>query len=481
MTYNSFVNRDEEIGILSKFWESNKAELVIVWGRRRIGKTRLLLEFSKGKRSLYLYVFHASASSILGFFSKELERQLGLKFPPGYVFPDWDTFYKYLSELSRSEKIIVIIDEFQRLADSAPEAIELLQFWWDKELSKTKIKLFLVGSSIGMIEKIAISGTAPLFGRKTGILNVKSMSFFNFAKAFRMLDPIKLIELYSVFGGTPHYFIMIDPSKSVEDNIVDKIASPYSPLRDEPENILRAELRSLSLYMDILEKLSFGHASSVGEIASSLNKSRSELYPYLIKLEKMDIISRVFRPTDRNTEFKRARFKINDNFFRFWFRFIYPNYNAIEGGDTSIIIEKFKNEKNSYVSNIYEDIVRDFLMRMSSRTIRDSLGNAIKLPKILSIGSWWWKDTGIDICAVSRESIILGEVKWRDKQITKKELEDLVVHKTSIFLEKTRINRRIRYIIALKKIPRKNILDLLAEEKIYLITPEILLHEKPIY
>jgi len=266
-----------------------------------------------------------------------MEKQLNVSFPPSYVFPDWHVFFEYLAQLAKNEKLLVIIDEFQRLADTAPEAIELLQYWWDNVFKNTKIKLVLVGSSIGMIEQVALSGSGPLYGRKTGILNVKSMGFFDFIKAFKIQDAIKLIELYAVFGGTPHYFMMIEPEKSIEENIISKIASPYAPLRNELEQLLRTELRSLAAYMDILEKLARGYSVSIGEIADSLNKSRSDIYPYLIRLEKMDIITREYRPTDKGIEYRRARFKIVDNYIRFWFNFIYPNYPEIENGNIKAV------------------------------------------------------------------------------------------------------------------------------------------------
>mgnify|MGYP003873609065 CR=1 FL=1 len=475
MKADMFINREEELSYLNTVWNSNQAELIIVWGRRRIGKTRLLMEFSKNKRSLYLYVYHASSSSILNFFTKEIMRQLNVKFPTGYAFPDWNAFFEYLVQLAEEEKLLVIIDEFQRLADVSPEAIELLQYWWDKKLKRTKIKLVLVGSSIGMIEKVALSGSGPLYGRKTGLLSVKSMGFFDFIRAFNHLDTIKLIELYAIFGGTPHYFMMIDPNKSVEDNIIEKIASPYAPLRDEPEQLLRTELRSLAIYMDILEKMARGYSISVGDIASSLNKSRSEIYPYLIRLEKMDIISREYRPTDKVMEYRRARFKITDNYIRFWFNFIYPNYSEIERGNVEAVLGSYKREKNRYISHVYEEIVNEYLLRFSGRTFKDALNRVIRLPKIHKTGRWWWKDTEIDICAVAENTIILGEVKWREQSITEREINELLTRKTRIFLQRTGVEKMIEYLIATKRMPKGNVIDLIKHFRIILILPSTLI------
>lgn len=446
----SFINRESELRFLEELWESDKAELIIVWGRRRIGKTRLLMEFSKNKRSLYLYIYHAAEKSLLEFLTKEIKRQLNISFPPGYVFPNWNAFFSYLAKLSKEKRIIVIFDEFQRLIDISPTAIDLLQYWWDSELNASKIKIILVGSSIGMIERVALSGSSPLFGRKTGLMNLKSMNFFDFIKGFKAINPVKLIELYAVFGGTPHYFNMIEPEKSVEENIVEKIASPYAPLRDEPEQLLRTELRTISVYMDILEKIARRNSISVGEIASSMNKSRSETYPYLIRLEKMDIVSREYKPTEKRKEYRRARFRITDNYFRFWFNFIYPNYHEIERGNIEIVIDSYRENKNKYITFIYEDIIRDFLLRNSGKIIKDATERMIKLPEIKSVGRWWWKNTEIDVCAIGDRYVILGEVKWQDKSIIEKTIKDLVTVKTKQFIKKTDIEKPIRYLIATK-------------------------------
>ena len=470
-----FVDRSRELEALGRIWDSDRAELVIVLGRRRVGKTSLILKFAEGKRSLYLYTFHASPGSVLKYFTREISKQLGVIFPPGYALPDWDAFYGFLYELSREDKILVVIDEFQRFSETSPDAIDMLQHWWDKALNKTKIKLVLVGSSIGMIERVALSGSSPLYGRKTSILNVKPMNFFEFREAFSSLEPLKQIEFYSIFGGTPHYFNMIDPNKSVEDNIMEKVASPYAPLRDEPEQLLRTELRSISIYMDILEKIAKNHTASIGDIASSMNKSRSELYPYLLRLEKMDIITRVYRPTEKRAEYRRARFKITDNYIKFWFTYIYPNQGEIERGNTQIVLEEYLKNKEMYVSKTYEEIVNEFLERNSGKEITDALQQRIKLPKIIKTGTWWWKNIEIDVCGIGDKAIILGEVKWKEKGIEKRDIEELITTKTRAFLKKTETNKPIRYLIATKKTPKREIAKKLKEIKAITLIPETII------
>ena len=468
-----FVDRERELSYLENVWGSDRAELIVVWGRRRVGKTRLLLEFSRNKKTLYLYVFHASESAILNFFTREVGKQLGVRFPPGYVFPDWNAFYQYLYECARDEKIVVILDEFQRLSDISPEAIELLQYWWDTAFRETRIKLFLVGSSIGMVERIALSGSGPLFGRKTGSMKIKPLGFFDFIKAFNINDVEKLIELYSIFGGTPHYFIMIDTNKSVEGNIVELVAAPYAPLRDEPEQLLRTELRSLGIYMNILEKIAASRSGiTVGDIASALNKSRSELYPYLIQLEKMDIIRRERRATDVLREYRRARFRIADNFIRFWFRFVYPNYPELEIGNYNIVIDHYRQERNDFISQVFEDIVHEYILKSSGKRIVDGLNREVLIPEIYRIGRWWWKNTEIDVCALSKDIIILGEVKWRNKPITKEDILSLITEKTEIFRRRTTLDKKIVYLVASKAGIEKSAQKLLEEIPSIVITLE---------
>jgi AAA+ ATPase superfamily predicted ATPase len=207
-----FVNRKNELSILDSLYRSEKAQLIIVYGRRRVGKTSLLLEFLKGKEGLYFYIPRGGEKTILNELSKAVEHE----FFKGFRFQDFSAFLEYISKKLHEGKIVTI-DEFQRLTE-IDGALSLIQKFWDEKISKEKCMLILSGSSIGMIKKIALKGDAPLYGRRTFTINVKPLGFLELREWFSKFSPEDLVKIYAAFGGTPAYLEKINENISPEDN-----------------------------------------------------------------------------------------------------------------------------------------------------------------------------------------------------------------------------------------------------------------------
>lgn len=392
-----FVNRREELQVLEELHARGKAALVLVYGRRRVGKTRLIHEFMKDRRGLYFYVPNAEEKTILD----ELSRAVESEFFKGFKFSDFASFMEYLSEKCRFLDVIAF-DEFQRLTN-IDGAMSVVQKYWDERLSRGGCILILSGSSIGAVQKVALRGDAPLYGRRTLTLKIEPLRYLDLLEWFRRYSPEELVWVYACFGGTPAYLEHLNEDKSVEENIVENILSKRSPLHDEPEMLLMEEVRMPQRYMDILSAISRGK-NIISEIADAVGLSRENTTTYLKTLEILDLIERVTPVTE--PEAKRGIYKIKDPFFAFWFGFVRPNKRQLELGLEKNVWQNIKDEFKTHLGRVFEDICIEVLTEMAKRDL---------LPLQASkIGRWWWKEMEIDIVGLADEKALAIEAKWAE-------------------------------------------------------------------
>jgi len=393
-----FVNRKWELATLKNLYQSGKPQLVIVYGRRRTGKTRLLLEFLTEFKGLYFYTPRGGSETVLNEFSGVVED----RFFPGFRFRDFKTFLEYIFQrLSIGE--IIVLDEFQRLTE-IDGSISLIQKYWDEKCSSHKSMLILSGSSIGIIRRLALRGDAPLHGRRTFTIEVKPLKFIDLKEWFPKLSSEDLVKIYGAFGGTPAYLEKIDEKISVEENIIRLILSRGGALYDEPEHLLMEELKVPNRYMDILTAISLGK-NTLSEIADFTKINRENLTTYLETLKSMKIISREL-PVLAKT--RRSQYVILDPFFEFWFRFVRPNKTALEAGLERKVWINIREEFNTYLGKIFQKIAEEYV-------IDEVKSGNIDLEADI-IGRWWSRNEEIDIIAYSskRREGILFEVKWKE-------------------------------------------------------------------
>ena len=393
-----FVNRKRELSDLETLYENEKAQLVIVYGRRRVGKTRLLLEFLKGREGLYFYVPRGGMETKLG----ELSRAVEQDFFKGFRFQNFTAFLEYLSQ-KFEEKTVVVIDEFQRLTE-LEGAISSIQRFWDERFSNGKAVLILSGSSIGVIKKVALRGDAPLYGRRSFTIEVKPLEFIDLKDWFTNFTPEDLVKVYAAFGGTPAYLEKVDEKSTPEENIIRLILKKGGALYDEPEYLLLEEVRVPSHYMDILTAISFGKCS-LSEISDFTRIKRENLTTYLNSLEILELISREYPVL---VEKKRSRYLITDPFFEFWFRFVKPNKAILELGLEEKLWINVREDFNAYTGKVFERIAKEYVVsKIKSGEIRIDAE---------TIGKWQYGEEEIDLVVYSsRERMgIFFEVKWRE-------------------------------------------------------------------
>ncbi len=394
-----FVNRREELEELGELLKRKRAALVLLYGRRRVGKTRLIQEFLRDKRSLYFYIPNAGEGTILA----ELSHAVESEFFKGFRFADFRSFMEYLAG-KLEDGVIVAIDEFQRLT-RVDGAISMLQRYWDERASKASWFLVLSGSSMGMMRRVALSRDAPLYGRRAATLKIKPLKYLDLFKWFERYSAEELVRIYGSFGGTPAYLEHVDEGVSVDENVVEKILSKRSPLYDEPEMLLMEEVRAPQRYMDILSAIATGR-NTVSEIANATRLTRENITTYLRALEILDLIERITPVTE--PEAKRGLYRIMDPFFRFWFAFVRPNKRRLELGLERAVWEDIRDEFNTYLGSVFEDVCREALLEMAKRDV---------LPvRVSGMGRWWSKDAEIDVLAVGNggRRALAVEVKWAE-------------------------------------------------------------------
>ncbi|MEM2902728.1 MAG: ATP-binding protein [Candidatus Bathyarchaeia archaeon] len=375
-----FINRREELRALNELFTKGRAAIVLIYGRRRVGKTRLIQEFMKDKGGLYFYVPNAEEKAILAEFSRTVESE----FFDGFRFADFNSYMEYLSKKCEADGVVAV-DEFQRLTNVSG-AISMLQKYWDEKLSKTKCLLILSGSSIGAIRRVALSGDAPLYGRRAATLKIEPLKYLDLFEWFRKYPAEELVMVYGSFGGTPAYLEHVEEDLSVEENIVEKILNKRSPLHDEPEMLLMEEIRAPQRYMDILSVIARGK-STISEISDATGLTRENATTYIKTLEILDLLERVTPVTE--PEARRGLYKIRDPFFSFWFGFVRPNKRLLELGLEKNVWKSIREEFKRHLGRIFEDICIEVLVEMAKKNL---------LPlRIANIGKWWWKGREIDV------------------------------------------------------------------------------------
>ena len=388
-----FVDRKHEIEALKRSFESEKAELVVVYGRRRVGKTALVLKAFQNVSLIYFLADERSEQENLA----EFRRKVGEFFndsPLARSDLGWVELFEYIAE--RGEKVVVTIDELPYLVSSNPAFPSLLQKAWDLYLQNSKVKLVLVGSSIGMMERL-LGHKSPLYGRRTMQLDVKPLRYWHVREFLPDYSPEDWLRAYGVADGIPAYLRQFDGKLSFWENVERLFLRKESPLYTEAEFLLRQEFREPGRYFVILKAIAFGK-TSFGEIVNFTGFDRGTVSRYLDNLARIRVIAKVhpaFEPEKR----RNTRYEFTDNYFRFWFRFVYPNRERIERELYSEVLEGVKVNFDNHMGRVFERVVVDFLWRKFA---------------FERGGRWWSKGEEIDFVGVKKGKAYFFEVKWSD-------------------------------------------------------------------
>lgn len=397
---------------LNEEYNRKGSSLVILYGRRRVGKTELSSAFMKNKNALYFLITEESEiqnrnafkDSVAEFCDNELLRNAKID--------SWEILFKILCEKAQNEKLLLIIDEFQYLGKSNPAFLSIFQKIWDTMLKDKNVMVILCGSLISMMETQTLNYTSPLYGRRTGQIKLKQIPFSCYKEFFPDKSRKELIEYYSVTGGVPKYIELFYDSKDIYSAINKNILSKQSFLYDEPNFLLQREVTEVGSYFSVIKSIAAGN-QKLSKIAGALELKQTGLTKYLKTLIDLDILEREVPITEESPEkSKRGLYKIKDNFILFWFKFVYPNLSFIESGNSELAMKKIKsNLIDRHISYVYEDICIEDMWKLNA----DEKWNFT----FDKVGRWWNNDTEIDIVAYDStgKDIIFGECKYWDGKV----------------------------------------------------------------
>lgn len=408
---SKFIDREKEIEFLQSEYDRKGSSLVILYGRRRVGKTALAGEFAKDKEALYFLATEESEGQNRNAFKDMVAEFTGNELLKYASLDSWELIFKALVEYHTEGKKVLIIDEFQYLGRSNGAFPSIFQKIWDSLLKDEDIMVILAGSLISMMESQTLSYSSPLYGRRTGQIKLKQIEFRYYREFFPGRSRKELIERYAVTGGVPKYIELFNDSKDIYTAIERNIISKSSYLYDEPAFLLQKEVGEVGSYFSIIKTIAAGNWK-LSKIAGSLQMKQTGLTKYLKTLIDLDILEREVPVTEENPEkSKRGLYRIKDNFMLFWFRFIFPSLSYIESGNEMIAMEKIrKNFMDNHVSFVYEDICIEEMWRLNADGKWDF--------NFDKVGRWWDGNTEIDIVALDNagNNIVFGECKyWKEK------------------------------------------------------------------
>ncbi|WP_346944474.1 ATP-binding protein [Clostridium sp.] len=405
------MNRDKEREFLNDEYNRDGSSLVILYGRRRVGKTALTVEFMKGKDALYYLVTEESEAQNRTAFKNMVASYTDNELLSNASVQNWDIIFKSLIDYKSDKKKLIIIDEFQYLGKSNGAFPSIFQKIWDTMLKDKNVMVILCGSLISMMESQTLAYTSPLYGRRTGQIKLKQIPFRYYNEFFQSKNRKELIEYYAVTGGIPKYIELFYDSQDIYTAIEKNVLSKSSFLYDEPNFLLQREVSEVGSYFSIIKAIAAGN-EKLGKIAGVLEIKQTGITKYLNTLINLDIIEREVPITEENPEkSKRGLYKIKDNFILFWFKFIYPNLSFIESGNEKIAMTKIcRNLIDRHVSYVYEDVCIEEMWQLCSEDRWSFYFD--------KVGRWWNSNTEIDIVAIDStgEDIIFGECKyWEGK------------------------------------------------------------------
>ena len=403
-----FVNRTKELEALERQYREGESSFVVIYGRRRVGKTTLISRFlDSHPDSLYFLATEEAEHINLAEFRKQAAAFIG----NGLLASsdaDWLTVFRYLAEYRTRSRKVIVIDEFQYIGEGNKAFPSIMQKAWDTVLKGSDTMLIICGSVIRPMESQVLMYGSPLYGRRTAQIRLKQIPFRYYHGFFQRMGDDELVPYYAFTGGVPKYVESVKPYGSVFDAIDSSVLNTEHYLYEEPYFLLRHEVSEIGSYFSLLKAIAMGNRK-LADIAASVGVPQNRLTSYLKTLMDMDMVEREVPVTETNPEkSKNGLYRIKDNFVSFWFRFIYPYRAYIERGETAYVSRLIKERFiESHVSYVYEDICRERMWDLSAAGAWDFPFDRV--------GSYWGKACSqVDIVAIDDSSghLVLGECKY---------------------------------------------------------------------
>lgn len=415
----AFINRESEIQFLLDWMTSQKAELIIVYGRRRIGKTELLKEALSKTKVIYFMADLGADRDQRRRFSETVHLLYPNPFLQADPPPEWDPLLRYIVDLGKKERVVLIMDEFPYLCSSQPALPSILQRIWDDAGKDSKLYMILCGSFVSFMEREILGHKSPLYGRRTGQLLLQPLPLYTLKKFYPNYSPEERISVYALLGGVPAYLIQFSDKLSLHQNIEKQILNPTAFLYDEVRFILMEELRDPKHYLSILQSIAFGN-TRMNDIVQRTGIERGPVSKYLSVLQDLRLIERETPITEKPPEKSRKGiYRLSDNFFRFWFRFVQPYKSRLVGsGGQRLLKQEILPHLDNFIGQVFDKICIEILRYLANK-------GDMKL-EYDRVGRWWEANEEIDLVAVAGDTTVFAaECKWSRKPIGMEVLKDL--------------------------------------------------------
>ena len=415
------IGRQNELGVLNDLYHSGRFEYLVMYGRRRVGKTTLLQEFAKGKEAVFFPAREKNDALNLHDFSQLVQ----IKYDGAFIasFEGWKDAFEYIDRKT-TQRTLIIIDEFPFIAEENPSVKSILQHAID-HLWKNNRNIFLIlcGSSVSFMETDIMGSKSPLHDRQTSSMEVTPFDYYDSSLFYPKYSNEQKLTAYGILGGVPRYLEAFDDSLSIERNIADKIIKKGSYLNEEPSNLLKAELREPNVYNSILSAIATGR-NRVQEMADYLHEENTKVSKYLTTLQTMRLVEKVV-PCGEGANSRKGIYRLTDNFFRFWFRYEFTNNAYYEMLGAKVASKEITDGLSDYMGEAFEGICKEYFVRRAKK------GDLPFVP--YKMGKWWGNNPyikeqdDVDLLMLDKtgKKGIFVECKYTNSKMPHNEYDDL--------------------------------------------------------
>lgn len=445
-----FVGRSNELRLLAQAAESPRSAFIPIYGRRRVGKSELILEFMKDHPGVYYLGKQSPQGLQVREFLTQASVALEMPLLADLRIADWSTALKTVVEqwhpASPGSKLVLALDEFQWIAASDPGIVSALQECWDRNWrSSGSVVLLLCGSHLGFMEREVLGRSSPLFGRRTAQIHLQPFGYRDAARFHPRWSRVDQAKAYFLVGGLPQYLLCLDDRRSIDSNIRENLLDEFAPLFHEPAFLLREELREVAPYHAVLFAIATGERTARA-VADATGLPERNLHYYFEQLVAMGYVRRRYPLDGGRPNPKQVRFTIDDALLRFHFRFVFPNTSALKSaGVARTFGEAIKPWLDSWFGDGFERLCREALPLIYA-------GEAVAAA--FEVGEFWSKETQIDVVGLRGDNWTdLGECKWGSVR-SPKALEDELARKAGLFRNSRGATLNKRYFVRNKPASR---------------------------
>jgi AAA+ ATPase superfamily predicted ATPase len=405
---NKFINRESELAQLEGQFAQNSGSLVVLYGRRRLGKTCLLHEFASSKPHCYFMADRAGEADLRRSLAKAMAVALGEPVLETAEYASWyDLFAAFDRFRPREQRFVLIFDEYQYLCQVQPAFSSFLQKWWDEHWSGANMVVVLCGSVTSMMYRETLAASAPLYGRASAQILLRPIGFHHISKFLPDKTGVERLEFYALTGGVPRYLRLASPYRCLKDALEALVLNPDGILHNEARQLLQEEIQTPNQCWSILNAVGSG-ANRISEIAGRMGQPANKLTRYLDLLKDLHLLRRETPVLERNpAKSKKGIYVVSDPFFRMWFGAIYPYGSFFEFAEKEAAYSRIEPRIEKLISECYEEVCRQWIRERALDF------NAV------SVGRQWSSGYEIDVAGVDANGhlSVVGECKWSENKM----------------------------------------------------------------